>query len=64
MQPLIERYPVGLWTIVAGTSSTQGGVLAGIACDSLGACWAVGRDLEGEHLIDAGGGLASSPNVT
>jgi len=44
-QPLIERYSGGGWAIVAGTSSTQGGGLTSIACDSSGACWAVGGAL-------------------
>jgi hypothetical protein len=44
-QPLIERYSGGGWAIVAGTSSKQGGVLTSIACDSSGACWAVGGTL-------------------
>ncbi len=44
-QPLIERYSAGKWTIVAGTSSTQGSGLTGIACGTSGACWAVGGTL-------------------
>lgn len=44
-QPLIERYSGGGWTLVAGTSSSQGGALTSIACGSFGGCWAVGGPL-------------------